>query len=125
MYCSQICKENDWFEIHAFECRGSLTQEEIRYLEEKNIFIKRGYLRVAQNVTPGEADFDDHEALARCKLTDLKFDTKPIGEGSFGQVFLATHKPTKQRVAVKKIPKKNMQSKLQTEKVDREIRIHE
>ena len=62
--------------------------------------------------------------LANCKLEDLEFGKK-LGEGSHGQVLAAEHTVSKRRVAVKKIPKKDLVHKRVQENLKREIRIHE
>ena len=62
--------------------------------------------------------------LASCKLDELKFEEK-LGAGSFGLVVAAVHMKTGKRVAVKKIPKKNLNSLREREKIKTEVRIHE
>jgi len=66
--------------------------------------------------------------MASCKLEDLDFgDSKhnKLGEGSHGVVLCATHKKTGRKVAVKKIPQKDLLHKRVLENLKREIRIHE
>ena len=40
---------------------------------------------------PAEATRDE-KVLANIQLTDLNFDHRPLGKGSYGAVYLATHK---------------------------------
>ena len=52
---------------------------------------------------------DAHEQLlANMKLSDLQIDeTEKVGEGAYGVVYLATHRPTGTKLAVKKLAKSN------------------
>ena len=46
-----------------------------------------------------------------------------LGEGTFGTVYLATHKLTKQKVAIKIIEKKKLRKEIDKIRLEREITI--
>ena len=55
-------------------------------------------------------------------ITDFNI-IKEIGNGSFGKVFLASHKKTKAKYAIKAIDKLNMENKLEKTSFNREVEI--
>ena len=57
------------------------------------------------------------------KLEELVFEDKIIGKGSYGSVQLATHTPTKTKVAVKKLDKATIKTPKMQETLNREIQI--
>ena len=64
---------------------------------------------------------DDENLLANMKLSELVFEDKIIGKGSYGSVQLATHVPTKMKVAVKKLDKSTIKTPKMQETLNREI----
>ena len=77
---------------HQFECQGSpedraakkranmLDPEEVKRIEKTTPFIKTGQLRKA------DESVDDENLLANMKLSELAFEEKIIGKGSYGSV---------------------------------------
>ena len=57
------------------------------------------------------------------KLSELAFEEKIIGKGSYGSVQLATHIPTGTKVAVKKLDKASIKTPKLQETLNREIQI--
>ena len=57
------------------------------------------------------------------KLSELAFEEKIIGKGSYGSVQLATHVPTSMKVAVKKLDKGTIKTPKMQETLNREIQI--
>lgn len=55
-------------------------------------------------------------------MKDYRFE-RPIGEGSFGKVYLATHLPTGGEAAVKKIRKSHLDNHLALKRLKKEIQI--
>ena len=55
------------------------------------------------------------------QLSELIFDEKSLGRGSYGVVQLAVHKPTNLTVAVKKIDKSSLKTSKMKETLKREI----
>ena len=114
---------------HQFECQGSpedrekakrmnmLDPEEVKKIEKTTPFIKTGQLRKADEVA------DDENLLANMKLSELSFEDKIIGKGSYGSVQLATHVPTNMKVAVKKLDKGTIKTPKMQETLNREIQI--
>lgn len=107
-----MCMRRDWHSTHQFVClnnvntptpygdkinktpggpkptknkQKALTALELKHLENETPFLKIGKLLTAEGVR-------DEKVLAGIQLTDLKFDARPIGKGSYGAVYLATHK---------------------------------
>ena len=66
---------------------------------------------------------DDENLLANMKLSELAFEEKIIGKGSYGSVQLATHIPTGTKVAVKKLDKASIKTPKLQETLNREIQI--
>lgn len=110
-YCSAMCMRRDWHSTHQFVCLNNvdsptpyrdktnrtpggpkptkkkhkaLTALELKHLENETPFLKIGKLLTTENIR-------DEKVLAGIQLTDLKFDAQPIGKGSYGVVYLATH----------------------------------
>ena len=57
------------------------------------------------------------------KLSELVFEDKIIGKGSYGSVYPATHIPTGKKVAVKKLDKATIKTPKMQETLNREIVI--
>lgn len=100
--------------------RSKLTAAEIRRIERSTPFIKKGRLLAAS-----EANDELEETLSAMKLTDLVIDdSKWIGKGAYGFVYLAVHKPTGVQVAVKKLDKELLKKKTLALLLKSEIEIH-
>ena len=58
-------------------------------------------------------------------LADLDIDLSvKIGEGAYGNVYKAVHRPTGTQLAIKKVPKNNMKKASLSTTLKREIQIH-
>ena len=64
-----------------------MDPEEVRHIEKTTPFIKFGQLRAAEQI-------EGEKLLAKMTLSELVFDEKSLGRGSYGVVQLAVHKPT-------------------------------
>lgn len=72
-----------------------------------------------------EANDELEETLAAMKLADLEIDdSRCIGKGAYGFVYLATHRPTGIQVAVKKLDKELLKKKTLALLLKSEIEIH-
>ena len=71
---------------HQYECRGMtkkkhvLDPEEVKEIEKTTPFIKTGTLRKADDLA------DEENLLANMKLSELAFEERVIGKGSYGSV---------------------------------------
>ena len=59
------------------------------------------------------------------KLADLDIDySAKLGSGSYDNFYVATHTPTKKKVAVKELPKKDIAKAKMVEALERDFQIH-
>ena len=67
---------------------NKLNSEEVKHIEKTTPFIKSGLIRRDSEIA------NDEDLLVNMKLTDLAFEDKVLGKGSYGEVTIATHIPT-------------------------------
>ena len=79
-----------------------IDPDEVARIERSSPFIKNpGFIQKAS-----EDDNAREKLLSNMKLTDLRIDyNDKVGEGAYGNVYLAKHLPTGFNLAVKKLQK--------------------
>ena len=74
---------------------------------------------MVESVNTGQKEASKEDAAKKLSIDDFEF-YKQVGEGSFGQVYLALHKESQKFVAIKQLSKVDLIKKEKTEAVMRE-----
>ena len=118
-YCSESCRVQD---IHEAECEELFTQQ-LAALERKCPFLTEGTL-LARGCPEEIVQQDEAALLDYEKVVVEGTGSCVLGKGSFGQVLLMRHRPSKKLVAVKVIDKKLGYSQAALQVLAEEINIH-